>query len=253
MNILIVDDEYYIVQGIVDSICWNSLGIENIYKAYCIEQAQKIIECKNIDLLLTDIEMPHGSGLHLLEWIQKNGYDITTLILTGHQRFDYALKAINMHCFSYILKPVDKQVLNAELQKAIKKRNATLPEQTNKITLNTQEDENFTSMVRKYIYDHLDSPELNRLEIAEAMHMNPDYLSCLFHKKYGQTLNTYITEKRIDAAKELLMNTTLYLQTISEKTGFSNSSYFHKQFKKVTGLTPQQYRNQGNMSVPSSS
>jgi YesN/AraC family two-component response regulator len=154
-----------------------------------------------------------------------------------------------MHCFSYILKPVDKQILNAEIQKAINKRLSRETEPSLTTGHDDIADENFTSLVRKYIYDHIDSPDLNRIDIAEAMHMNPDYLSCLFHKKYGQTLSTYITAKRIDAAKELLTNTTLCLQTISDKTGFSNSSYFHKQFKKVTGLTPQQYRNMGNKSL----
>jgi YesN/AraC family two-component response regulator len=78
--------------------------------------------------------------------------------------------------------------------------------------------------------------------------MNPDYLSYIFHKKFGQTLNTYITAMRIDAAKELLLTSNLSLQEISDKAGFSNSSYFHRQFKKITGLTPMQFSKDSNSS-----
>ena len=49
---------------------------------------------------------------------------------------------------------------------------------------------------------------------------------------------------RIDKAEELLLHTALSVSEISELTGFSNSSYFNKQFKKVTGYTPQQYRSE---------
>ena len=84
--------------------------------------------------------------------------------------------------------------------------------------------------------------DLSRNVIAEYMHMNPDYLSTLFHTRFGQTLSFYITAVRIDYAKELLKNSTFTLNEIADKTGFSTSSYFCKQFKKYTSMTPQQYR-----------
>lgn len=53
-----------------------------------------------------------------------------------------------------------------------------------------------------------------------------------------------LTYMRIDKAKELLERTNWGMDIIAEKTGFSSSSYFHKQFKKITGITPQQYRSE---------
>ena len=58
MNILIVDDEYYIVQWIVKIISESFTEFDCIYQAYSTEQAKRIIEKESIDILITDIEMP---------------------------------------------------------------------------------------------------------------------------------------------------------------------------------------------------
>ena len=98
--------------------------------------------------------------------------------------------------------------------------------------------------VREYIDEHLGDPELSRRSIAAKVHISPDYLSYLFHKDAGCNLSAYITEKRIAGAKKLLLSTDLTLDQIGEQMGFSNSTYFHRQFKKVTGVTPGAYRRQ---------
>ena len=103
-------------------------------------------------------------------------------------------------------------------------------------------DNGFVQTVRSYIRDHLADADINRVKIAEAMHLNPDYLSYCFHKEFNTTLTAYITSKRMDQAKYLLMNTNLSIAEIAEQVGVPNISYFYRQFKKVTGKTPQQYR-----------
>lgn len=247
MNLLVVDDEYYIVQGITSCIDCKKLGIDAVFSAYSADQAKKVIQKERIDILITDIEMPLGSGLSLIEWIQEQHYSIITLILTGHQRFDYAHKAIALHCFGYILKPADKAAIERELRKAL----ASLSEEASSPAASQgssapaaafSANDRFIQTVREFVLQNISSPDLSRNSLADYVHMNPDYLSSLFHDKFGQTLSAYITQVRIDRAKELLANSALSLNEISEKTGFSSSSYFHKQFKKTTGYTPQQYR-----------
>ena len=72
MNILIVDDEYYIVQGIVKIISESFTEFDCIYQAYSTEQAKRIIEKESMDILITDIEMPKETGLSLFFWIYSN-------------------------------------------------------------------------------------------------------------------------------------------------------------------------------------
>ena len=63
--------------------------------------------------------MPKETGLSLVFWIYSNAYPIICMILSGHQRFDYAQKALKLHCASYVLKPIDKTQLCDEIRHAL--------------------------------------------------------------------------------------------------------------------------------------
>ena len=243
MNLLITDDEYYIVQGLVGMIDKEELGIDNIFTAYSAQQALDILRKEQVDLMLLDIEMPKETGLELLERLNTEGIIVTTIILSGHQRFDYAREAINYHCFNYLLKPIGKQNLNQELTRAISfLRSIQVKPEPSAGSDTKVIDSGFVHTVRSYIRDHLSDADINRVQIAEAMHLSPDYLSYCFHKEFNTTLTAYINSKRMDQAKYLLKNTSLSIAEIAEQVGIPNVSYFYRQFKKETGKTPQQYR-----------
>jgi two-component system response regulator YesN len=70
-SILVVDDEIYTVQGILSAMPWEHLEIGPVYTAYSIFQAKEIFNNHSVDILLCDIEMPQGSGLELLGWVNK--------------------------------------------------------------------------------------------------------------------------------------------------------------------------------------
>lgn len=213
-----------------------------IYQAYSTEQAKRIIEKESMDILITDIEMPKETGLSLVFWIYSNAYPIICMILSGHQRFDYAQKALKLHCASYVLKPIDKTQLCDEIRHALElKQNQSHQESAASIssiapakTAQDQlaEDENFIFRVRTYIYSNLSDPDLNRSSIAEYLHMSPDYLSYVFHQKFNQTLSAYITSMRIDKAKELLERTNWGMDIIAEKLDFPAAPTFINNSKK---------------------
>ncbi|WP_108991041.1 helix-turn-helix domain-containing protein [Paenibacillus agaridevorans] len=78
--------------------------------------------------------------------------------------------------------------------------------------------------------------------IAYQFKMSSMYLGRLFKKINGKSVAEYITEVRLEQAKELLANTEYPINEISERVGFLSSGYFYTLFKKATGLTPNQYR-----------
>ncbi|MBR6770130.1 MAG: helix-turn-helix domain-containing protein [Lachnospiraceae bacterium] len=78
--------------------------------------------------------------------------------------------------------------------------------------------------------------------LAEITHINKYYLAHTFTSCIGKSPISYLTETRLRASMELLINTNLSIAQIASCTGFSSQSYFSQIFKKEIGKTPQQYR-----------
>jgi len=119
LNLLIVDDEELEVEVIKSSIDSMKVNIDNIYIAYDMESAQEVFQNHSIHLMLTDIEMPHGSGLDLLEWVKDNHPQTKCIFLTCHADFNYAKRAISLGSVDYLLKPPQNNELERSLIQAI--------------------------------------------------------------------------------------------------------------------------------------
>lgn len=98
-----------------------------------------------------------------------------------------------------------------------------------------------SDQTKEYVAEHLGERLLNE-EIARYLFLNADYLNRIFKKETGITLNEYISRKRVEKAKELLLTTALPVSEIAFETGFQSFSYFTKVFKKRTGKEPSKYR-----------
>ncbi len=97
----------------------------------------------------------------------------------------------------------------------------------------------------KQVMDFIDLHHTEKIEIqslAKQFGMDSSYLMRQFKKISGVTINHYITETRIGQAQILLRDTQQSLEEISKQCGFDTVQYFHTVFKKVTGMTPRQYR-----------
>ncbi|RKM57415.1 response regulator [Butyrivibrio sp. X503] len=119
MRVLIVDDDIATVDVIRDTVDWTSLDVEDVFTAYNIKEAKKILTDEPIDIVISDIEMPKGSGIELLKWYREQELDGEFLFLTCHESFDYATSAMKLHVFEYLLKPFDVHVMEATLRKMI--------------------------------------------------------------------------------------------------------------------------------------
>lgn len=95
--------------------------------------------------------------------------------------------------------------------------------------------------VVRYIREHINQ-DLKRSDLAELVHLNIDYLSRVFKKEKGVTLNDYIVFEKLNVAENLLKTTRLPISLIATKVGYSNFSYFSKLYKKVKGRSPAEER-----------
>lgn len=93
-----------------------------------------------------------------------------------------------------------------------------------------------------YIYNHLYGT-ITLDQLADLCHLSPNYLSSLFKKEVGISISEYTQQRRIDEAKRLLALTNYPISDIGTWLNFNDQSYFIKVFKKFTGITPKQYRN----------
>ena len=95
--------------------------------------------------------------------------------------------------------------------------------------------------IRQYVDKHYMEKILVG-DIAGYFHMDLNYISRLFKKKTGKNLKDYLTEKRMEKALYLLANTDLKIYEISEASGYMDYFYFTRVFRKFTGLTPSEWR-----------
>lgn len=102
----------------------------------------------------------------------------------------------------------------------------------------------YSLLIRKVITEiNFDlTADLSLKTQAEALNVNPSYLSTLFKKETGSTLTEYVNRKRIEHALLLLNSTDLQIQMIAQYCGIPDVNYFTKTFKKIVGKTPKEYR-----------
>ena len=121
MNILIVDDFKPIVETIANGINWNGLGIDRVFQANSAKEAKLLLANFTIDIMLCDIEMPEENGLELLAWVKEHHKEVECIFLTSHAEFDYALEAMKLGSFDYILQPAKFEEIKAAVKRLIEK------------------------------------------------------------------------------------------------------------------------------------
>lgn len=121
LRVLLVDDEPFILKGLMVLIDWNREGFEIVGTASNGKEALEFLKKNQVDLIIADIKMPVMTGLELLKRIREEEItDAYFVIVSGYADFSYAQRALQYKCSNYILKPVKEQELLDELHKITK-------------------------------------------------------------------------------------------------------------------------------------
>jgi YesN/AraC family two-component response regulator len=263
-SLLVLDDEYYAVKGITQAIDWAGIDIDRVFEAYDASGAIEIMSRERIDVIISDIELPGKSGLELLTWISERSADIQGIFLTAHADFSYIKTAMSHRSFDYLVKPADhgelRQIVAAALAEiAAKRERAQFDElyrhigQPGGLTAFIREFERLGDTEKKddrldvvqrienYVLAHINE-NISRDDIARALFFNSTYLSRMFKSRTGVALGDFVCTIKMRQAKLLLDNTEYSISRVANSVGYTNFSYFAKQFKDAYGLTPSEYK-----------
>jgi len=103
------------------------------------------------------------------------------------------------------------------------------------------EPQKFAISIKTYIDNHYFEP-IKIKDIAERMHVHPNYLTQIFREKYNETPKLYLTNLRLHHAALLLTLTDYPISNISSGVGFTSQYHFSSAFKKLFGKSPTEYR-----------
>lgn len=117
---ILCDDNEIILEGLTKQIKWGELGISLIGTATNGEDALSMIYNKVPDILITDIRMPYLDGLKLAEKSKELNPNLSIIIISGYNDFEYAHSAIRLGAVDYILKPIDPNELIRVLKNAVR-------------------------------------------------------------------------------------------------------------------------------------
>ncbi len=242
-KLLIVDDEPIIRRGIKSLANLATIGISHIDEASNGEDA--IDRAAFADIIMLDINMPRRDGLEVAEIIKKNNPNVLIVMVTGYDYFEYTQKAIRIGVDDYLLKPVNKQDVELVIKRMVDKLGRrNVKEKIDKINshANQEPDLEGFAQVREYIEQHIYDMGLSLGLLAETLGFNSSYLSGIIKRIYGIPFQEYVSKRRMERAKILLLSGNMKNYEIAEQLGFDDVNYFITKFKKTYGVTPKQYK-----------
>ncbi|MCA1059745.1 response regulator [Rossellomorea aquimaris] len=119
MKAIIIDDEKHVREGLLLLAEWDKHGITTIMEAEDGDEAIELITKHRPEIIFTDMRMPKRDGITLLKWLHASDLTSKTIVVSGYDDFEYMRNAIQYKSFDYILKPIEPDVLNETLDKAV--------------------------------------------------------------------------------------------------------------------------------------
>ena len=254
-SVLIIDDEPLICMGILELIDWKSYGFDRTDIRFNYEDGMKAALSYPYTLVISDICLHDSSGLDLVRRVRQK-MDTWFVLISAHAEFWYAQEALELGVFQYLLKPLQKEALENCIERLVEKlppeqedEEPEVPEVQTQPAEATQSKEQerrtgITSIGKtlEYIHRNYTDPSLCLNKVANDLYVNSSYLGQRFRQQTGVKFTDYLNQYRIIKACELLLKEQYLTYEIGEMVGFGNISYFHRIFKRVTGMGTEEFK-----------
>ncbi len=267
---LIIADDEMLERMLLYKILKKNLGDRcEICQAENGREVLMLYEERKAQILILDIEMPGITGIEAAEKIREADKECCIIFLTAFDEFAYAKKAITIRALDYLLKPFDEQELMLVVEEAVRRTEqrgdgiprdphgggpdrgqhgemppemspgaAALPDGAEAARLGRVAEDISRYIQQNYVQD------ISMQELARKMNYSEAYFCKLFKQCFHKNFTAYLTEYRVKEAKKLLMQPTVNVKEAGRCVGYTDSGYFAKVFKRVTGMSPTEYRNE---------
>jgi two-component system, response regulator YesN len=242
MTVLLVEDEAFLRRELEETFSWESVGCSIIASVGTVVHALEAMECYRPDILVTDIKLPDGDGLSLVEETQPRA----AIVITGHAQIAYAQKALRAGAADFLLKPLDDAELRHALRRAVKKLGSAgipcIPKK--KRGSKSCSGEQVTPLVQEsllFLRRHY-SRNIGLFEAAQDIGISEGHLASIFKAETGLTFMQALTNYRLEQACMYLRDPRFQVSEVARLCGFNDPAYFAKVFKRNCGCTPREFK-----------
>ncbi len=188
------------------------------------ENGREVLECYSVwkpQILILDVRMPGISGLEAAEKIRETDRDCSIIFLTAFDEFSYA-------------KAVEEGIRVAqETGRRTPRENAS--------TAEPKEAPEQEDRILSYVKAHF-AEDLSVQDVAGHFGYADAYFCRIFKQHFGKSFVSYLTDYRIERAKEKLGEKETNIREVGQTVGYADPNYFAKVFRRVTGMSPTEYQ-----------
>ncbi len=250
ITILIVEDEKNIRELLKDIL----LPYYQVREAGNGEEALKEVEQKQPDIIISDVLMPKLDGITLTDILKSNErtMHIPVIHISAKNSIEDQINAYNHGTDLYIPKPfhprhvlsaVENMINKYSLMKEYFKSGRSALIVRDGITMH-KEDELLLNKIIKFIEDNIDDESMNPDSLADFIGVSKAGLYRKLKELTEKTPSEFVRTIRLEYAAGLLKTTKLTVTEIMYKSGFSNKSYFYREFTKLYNTSPKEYRSE---------
>ena len=227
-KIVVIDDDPRIIKSIKLSLPeYEIIDFNNG------EDALRYLKKPNdIYIVLLDFMMPKMDGISVLSEIKKSMSNVGVILMTGYGSREIVLDALRNHADDFIDKPIQIPELKEKIHAILKEK---LHSQNLRNDKNNQ-----IGRIKRFIERNSSNVSLDY--IASEMCLSPKYVSRFFNRNNESNYRKYKLQIKMDRAKTLLTKTHLDVCEIAIDLGYQNPESFMRIFKRLTKMTPTQYR-----------
>ncbi len=235
----LIDDDELILEELASIVPWMDNGFEVIGKATSTKEALDAVPKERPDVIFIDLKMPGMDGIELMKLLKENGTEAEFVMVSAYNEFENVRAFFQQSGFDYVLKPVileDMQLVLERLQSRLSDKKPREKESGG------TDNPAFNALVEYVRENYYEKITLDML--SEKFSFSRNYICGLFSKYLNTSLTCYLTDLRMEHAKEMLKDKTRLIKDVAVCSGYSEYFHFFKVFKEYYGMSPKEMQDQ---------